>query len=646
MGGYASGTVAGALTRRYHALLVAALPPPLGRVVILNSLSECIVTNNGKRFCPGAEHTFTSGIALYGLSCLKEFRLESGIPVWRYNFDGNVLEKRLLMPYRQNTIHITFSLLSSGGSCSIELRPFLQFRSHDSPLGESIYKSYSFIARGNRYEITGENSSPVLRLFVIGNDSRFTLDGGTESKIHHSEEAQRGYDFIGQLWSPGIITAKIYPGANVTLVASSEPWETVLSLSPEEALKAHKARISHLLSSSVPDARDEIAAELVIAADQFIITPERDAKPIHTQESDTEARSVIAGYHWFTDWGRDTMISLEGLTLVTGRLAEARWILRTFGQYIYEGLIPNLFPEGQHEGMYNTADATLWFFHALHRYLQYSSDRETLLQLLDSLLDIVEYHLEGTLFGIGVDKKDGLLRQGEEGYQLTWMDAKVGDWVVTPRRGKAVEINALWFNALVLLEEWVRRERGVHESSFLSEAAQRAYRSFNERFWYKEGGYLYDVVDGEQGYDTSLRPNQILAVSLDNPVLDKNRWGAIVNIVRERLLTPFGLRTLDPGHPMYKSVYYGDLRARDAAYHQGTVWAWLIGPFIDAWLKVNSSDKERARKFLEGFGSHLDEGCVGSISEIFDAEPPFTPRGCIAQAWSVAEVLRCLVKTA
>jgi predicted glycogen debranching enzyme len=245
-----------------------------------------------------------------------------------------------------------------------------------------------------------------------------------------------------------------------------------------------------------------------------------------------------------------------------------------------------------------------------------------------------------------VDKKDGLLRQGEEGYQLTWMDAKVGDWVVTPRRGKAVEINALWFNTLVLLEEWVRRERGVHESSFLSEAAQRVYHSFNERFWYREGGYLYDVVDGEQGDDTSLRPNQILAVSLDNPVLDKNRWSAVVNIVQERLLTPFGLRTLDPGHPMYKSVYYGDLRARDAAYHQGTVWAWLTGPFIDAWLRVNPSDKEGARRFLEGFGAHLDDGCVGSISEIFDAEPPFTPRGCIAQAWSVAEVLRCLVKTA
>jgi predicted glycogen debranching enzyme len=261
------------------------------------------------------------------------------------------------------------------------------------------------------------------------------------------------------------------------------------------------------------------------------------------------------------------------------------------------------------------------------------------------LQDIVRHHLEGTHFGIKVDPRDGLLTQGAEGYQLTWMDAKVGDWVVTPRRGKAVEINALWYNALCLLAGWLRAT-GHPEAADIAAHAEQARESFNRRFWYDKGGYLYDVVDGENGDDPSFRPNQIFAISLDHSVLDATRWATVVEAVRERLLTPVGLRSLAPGEHDYKSRYFGDLRDRDAAYHQGTVWAWLIGPFIDAWLKVHPHDKKTARGFLAGFGAHLAEAGIGSISEVFDAESPFTPRGCIAQAWSVAEVLRCLVKTA
>ena len=356
-------------------------------------------------------------------------------------------------------------------------------------------------------------------------------------------------------------------------------------------------------------------------------------------------RTVIAGYHWFTDWGRDTMIGLEGLTLCTGRHREAGYILRTFAHYVRDGLIPNMFPEGTKEGLYHTADASLWYFHALHRYLRVTDDRSTLRLLLPKLKSIYEHHIKGTRFGIGVDHADGLLREGVEGYQLTWMDAKVDDWVVTPRRGKPVEINALWYNALCLLAGWLREE-GDPLAPEVDEWAIRAYESFNARFWYEEGGYLYDVVDGEHGDDSACRPNQLFAISLDHPVLDPGRWRPVFEVVRNGLLTPVGLRSLVPGHRDFKAQYYGDLRSRDAAYHQGTVWAWLVGAFVDAWLKVNPGDKIGARTAcLEGFASHLNDAGIGTLSEIFDAEPPYTARGCIAQAWSVAEVLRAWLLT-
>jgi predicted glycogen debranching enzyme len=339
------------------------------------------------------------------------------------------------------------------------------------------------------------------------------------------------------------------------------------------------------------------------------------------------------------------MISLEGLTLCTGRQSEAGYILRTFAQHIRDGLIPNMFPEGEKEGLYHTADASLWFFHAMDRYVRVSGDRDTLRTLLPRFQEMIDHHVAGTRFGIGVDPRDGLLRQGAEGYQLTWMDAKVGDWVVTPRRGKAVEINALWYNALRLLENWLQEENDDRAAEKIAALADRTRESFNQRFWYAEGGYLYDVVDGEGGDDSACRPNQVFAISLDHPVLDQKHWEAVMNVVTERLLTPVGLRSLAPGNPDYKERYYGDLRSRDAAYHQGTVWAWLIGPYIDAWLKLHPDDLAGARQLLSGLVDQLTEACIGSISEIFDAAEPYTPRGCIAQAWSVAEVLRCWLQT-
>jgi predicted glycogen debranching enzyme len=340
------------------------------------------------------------------------------------------------------------------------------------------------------------------------------------------------------------------------------------------------------------------------------------------------------------------MISLEGLTLMTGRHAEAGYLLRTFGRYVRDGLIPNLFPEGQREGLYHTADATLWYFHALDRYLRATGDQETLAHLLPTLHSIVDHHIRGTRFGIQVDPKDYLLKQGAEGYQLTWMDAKVGDWVVTPRRGKAVEINALWYNALRLMEKWNREAGNADVASELERRANATQESFNRRFWNSQEACLFDIVDGEHGDDPAIRPNQLFAISLDHPVLDASRWEAVLNKTTKLLLTPVGLRSLAPGHPDYKATYDGDLRARDAAYHQGTVWGWLIGPYVDAYLRVHPDDPAGARQALAGFEAHLREAGMGSISEVFDAEAPFHPRGCIAQAWSVAEVLRCWAKTA
>jgi predicted glycogen debranching enzyme len=476
--------------------------------------------------------------------------------------------------------------------------------------------------------------------------SAFTYDGGTRREIFYQKEAERGYEARGSLWSPGYFSVTLHGKREATLIASTQWWHTMLALTPAEALDFYHSRHRRSIRSASLKDRKDAAADLVLAADQFVITPAgriQDAARAHA--AGDEIRTVIAGYHWFTDWGRDTMISLEGLTLTTNRHIEAAWILRTFAYYIRDGLLPNMFPEGQNQGLYHTADATLWFFHALERYVEVTKDRDTLRLILPKLVDIVEHHLHGTRFGIKVDATDGLLCQGAPGYQLTWMDAKVEDWVVTPRRGKAVEINGLWYNALRLLEGWQRETEDKNAAQRYADLAQRVKESFNKRFWYEKGKFLYDVIDGEEGDDCSCRPNQLLAFSLEHPVLEERRWKPVLEVVQQRLLTPVGLRTLSRDNSDYKPKYFGDLRARDAAYHQGTVWAWLIGPFIDAWLKIHPQDRKGARKFLEGFVSHLDEGCVGSINEIFDAEPPFTPRGCIAQAWSVAEVLRCWVKT-
>jgi predicted glycogen debranching enzyme len=575
---------------------------------------------------------------------LEEFVLERGIPMWRYAKGGIRIEKRVVMPHLQNTTYIVYRLIDGPAGLALKLRPSLHFRPHEGLVNEEVSNAWKVTAAGDDgrdFELfNGNDDYPALKLSILGSRFHFTSDERTYTHRLYRIEKSRGYEYEGGVWSPGVIRVELQRGENCGLVASVEGWPVVHALSFDDCLGAEMERRERLLAIAGAAVKDEFSGQLVLAADQFLVRPyARSADEARARATGDEPRTVIAGYHWFTDWGRDTMISLEGLTLVTGRHREAGNILRTFASYIRDGLIPNLFPEGEHGGLYHTADATMWFFHAIWRYQRATNDRETVRALIPKLVDIVDHHLRGTQFNIHVDPDDGLLSQGAEGYQLTWMDAKVGDWVVTPRRGKAVEINALWYNALRILEQLLVESGDDATARKMDEHARRARESFNRRFWYEEGQYLYDVVDAN---DASLRPNQIFAISLDFPVLDEARWRRVLEVVTDALLTPVGLRSLAPSDPEFKPKYDGDRRARDAAYHQGTVWAWLIGPYIDAWLKVHPSDRDKALHFLDAFRDHLADACIGTISEVFDAEPPYQPRGCAAQAWSVAEVLRSL----
>ncbi len=634
LGGYASGTLAGPATRRYHGLLVAALPAPLGRVMMLNQLSEELRLPDRTR------------VALGGAE-LAEFELDGGLPVWRWRAGAFVVERRVWMSHRANTTWVRYRLLEGDGRVRLRLHPAVHFRNHDAPVSDALDAPYTFTGSGVRWELAApDRALPALKLRLVGESPALTLETRPIPLLLYPTEETRGYPAQGRLFSPGHMRVDLTRGSDATLIASTDAWETIDALAPDQAFAAESERRRRLVAVAEIDASDNFAAQLTLAADQFIITPSgRVEERTRARAAGDEVRTVIAGYHWFTDWGRDTMISLDGLTLCTGRVHEAGEIVRTFAQYVRDGLIPNYFPDGENEGLYHTADATLWYFHAVDRYLDASGDRQTLALLLPTLRDIVAHHLAGTRFGIGVDPTDGLLRQGADGYQLTWMDAKVDGWVVTPRRGKAVEINALWYNALRNLERWLRDAGDGTAAATIAGHAERAQSSFNARFWCAARGWLYDVVDGEHGDDDACRPNQIFALSLPHPVLARAHWRAVLDVVRAKLLTPVGLRSLAPDHPDYKARYFGDLRARDSAYHQGTVWSWLIGPFVDAWLRVQPQDRAGARALLDGFAAHRHEACVGSIAEIFDGEPPYTPRGCIAQAWGVAEVLRAWLAT-
>lgn len=657
LGGYAFGTVSGLLTRGYHGYLISSLPAPLGRWMMLNDLIEHLHFEDGTVAQLGGEERAGLPFQISGSEHITDFHLETGLPVWRYDIQGAVLEKRVVMPHRQNTVLLCYRLVSSKSKVHLRIRPSLQFRPHNSAVNQPLDSAeYVLLVADDRYEVMRGSELPPLRFRFAAPKGVLTVDRIRLHEVTYRLEEMLGYPAHGELWSPGYFSADLTE-REVVLTASTEIWEVLSALSAREAIHAEQERRERLLSDATRSFRkfspkktatlDRTAKELVLAADQFLVKPAgRMHHEARAQAEGDELCSVIAGYPWFTDWGRDTMISLEGLTLTTGRLTEASWILRTFAHSIHKGLIPNLFPERQREGLYNTADATLWFFHAINRYLNVAEDRSLLRTLLPKLEDIVSCHIHGTRFGIKVDPSDGLLTQGDPDFALTWMDAKKDDWIVTPRRGKAVEINALWYNALCVLEGWLQDAGRTDAAQAIHQHAERARTCFNERFWNDKLGHLFDIVDGPNGNDPACRPNQLLAISLPHPVLDESRWKTVVDICERDLLTPVGLRSLSPHDPAFRSTYEGDLENRDGAYHQGTVWAWLIGPFIDAWMKVYPGRHHEARSFLSRFPEHFGEAGLGSISEIFDAQEPHTPRACIAQAWSVAEVLRCWALTA
>jgi predicted glycogen debranching enzyme len=634
LGGYASGTIGGAPARRYHGLLIASLPAPYGRRFLLGDVIEYLVLPEG-RAVPLAD---IDGETVGG--GLTEFRLELGLPIWHYEIGGIAIERRVVMPHMQNSVHVVYRLLGGAEAAVLKLTLIAHNRSHDAPVNMPLPGPFTLEQSDGRYELAAADL-PRLRLRLHGRNGTFTDERRDLPPRRYPIEESRGYRQRGMPWTPGFFRVEVTAAEPTALVASTEPWEVIDALEPAAALEAEHERRVHRLKAAGDAADDPLGAELVLAADQFIVAPvTRSADTARLRAAGEDGRTVIAGYHWFTDWGRDTMIALEGLTLATRRYSEAQHVLQTFTHSIRDGLLPNLFPEGEREGLYHAADATLWLFHAVDRYVAVAGDEALLATLLPRLVEVAERHVVGTRFGIVVDPDDGLLEQGAEGYQLTWMDAKVDDWVVTPRRGKTVEINALWYNALCLLGRWLEQAGRRSDAESWRELAAQAKASFNARFWNAAAGYLYDVVDGELGPDTRCRPNQVIAISLPNPVLERRHWRPVLEAVRKRLLTPFGLRSLAPDHPDYRSRYEGDIYNRDAAYHQGTVWPWLIGPFVDAWLKAYPDDLDTAHEFLEGFAGRLNEGCLGTIGEIVDAEPPYAPRGCISQAWSVAEVLR------
>ena len=611
LAGYASGTLDGGVARRHDGLLVAALPR-FGRTILLDRIDETVRLADGSRFALFADSTVG-------------FRLETGLPVWRFEHGGVVMERRVVMPYRQNTSILSYRLLAGEGPVTLELRPWMHVRGNDGQTDQPLHMPSVVQADGGRVEIT-QGPYPPLRLTVEATAWSLALDGGRTAEWFYPVEAERDYVAKGPVWSPGVLTVDL-GGDGAALVASAEPWPTALAMTAAEVLEAETERRRRLIARAHPACRDGVAALLVVAADAFLFDPRgRHDLVARANAVGDDVRSVIAGYPWFNDWGRDTMISLEGLTLITGRPDDAKWILRTFASYERDGLIPNNIPDGGTDGVYHAADASLWFFHALDRYVTATGDRDTLQVILPTLRRIMAKHRAGTRFGIGMDPGDGLLKQGIEGAMLTWMDSD------TPRRGKAVEINALWYNALALMARWLTEEGDAAAGAQARTDADRVRRSFNARFWNPATGHLFDVIDSpdDPAVSPTCRCNQILAISLPHAVLEPERWAAVVEVVRQRLLTPYGLRSLDPAAADYQPRYCGGLHSRDVAYHRGTVWAWLIGPFLDAWLKLHPGDTAGGRAFLAGFEAHLAEFCVGTVAEVFDGVAPHVPRGCTA----------------
>ena len=627
LGGYASGTLAGINTRRYHGLLVAALAPPVQRTVLVAALAEQ-AAYDGATF-PLSSHAFGDGtVHPRGYRHLQAFHLEGALPVWTFAVADALLERRVWMARGANTTYVRFSLQRAGVPVDLDLTPLVTYRDfHVLGHGDDWAPTVALPAP-RTLEVEAFPGAVPFRLAATAGE--VIPGGGWWWDFAHPAETARGLDDRADLYAPGTFRARLAaPGDTLTLVLSAEPTEPE---APEAALAAARRRQVDLLRQAGASHAHPVVQQLTLAADQFLVQREgRTGAP--------PGRTVIAGYHWFNDWGRDTMIALPGLTLATGRAAEAADVLRTFARYVVDGLLPNTFPDiaGAVPG-YNTADASLWYVVAVHAYHAATGDDALVDDLLPVLREVLDRHLRGTRHGIGVDPADGLLRAGEPGVQLTWMDARVGDWVVTPRIGKPVEINALWHSAVRIVAAFLAARDDPTADTYAAHA-ERAHAAFRARFSRPNVPHLADVVDGPDGDDFTLRPNQVFAASLPYPLLEREAAAAMLTAVGRALLTTHGLRSLAPADPAYRGDYGGDPARRDGAYHQGPVWTWLMGAYVEAHFRVHG-DRDAARALLAPFEHHLRDAGLGSVAEILEGDPPHQPRGAIAQAWGVAEILR------
>jgi predicted glycogen debranching enzyme len=623
IGGFSSSSICGLNTRRYHALLTAATKPPVGRFVLLSKLEETIVID-GRRY-ELSSNQYRGVIHPQGFNYQTGFRLDP-FPRFTYEVEDIRFEKSVFMVQGENTTVVQYELECAIGTnyqdIKLEVRPLIAFRDYHSTTHENGALNSQVETDAGLTTFRPYTDLPTLHL--AHDPADIDTNGFWYRNFQYAIEQERGLDYEEDLFSPCALTFDLNGSKKVNIIASTKR---------HDAGYADMYRTAEIERRSRQDKdKDSLATSLRTAANQFIVSRESD-------------ETVIAGYHWFADWGRDTMIALPGLTLVNGRWDVAKHVLSEFSKHVDQGMLPNRFPDAGEAPEYNTVDATLWFFEAVRSFLQYTRDYEFVRTTLYHVLkDIIDWHVRGTRYQIHVDE-DGLLFAGEPGVQLTWMDAKVGDWVVTPRHGKPVEIQALWYNALRVMEdlagkfneEKARQEYGV--------IADKALAGFNALFWNEHAGCLYDVINGELR-DASIRPNQVIAISLANTMITRDRAVSILSVIERELLTPRGLRTLSLSDPNYIGRYEGGPSSRDSAYHQGTVWPWLMGPYISAYIKTfgRKAGRRFAAMWLDNFQQHLSEACLDQVSEIFDGDAPHAPRGCVAQAWSVAELLRAVVE--
>jgi 4-alpha-glucanotransferase len=620
---YAGGTIAGSLTRRYHGLLIAPVASPLGRRLLLAKADATAFA--GSRAWPLFTNRWKSGaISPAGHVRIGSFHLDCSVPVWRYEIEDRQIEARIWMEPGAHTTYAAWRLLPDAGApengFSLRLTLLANNRDHHGTMQVGGFDP-EIRVQGDTLLVTDAGLSLSIR--APGGSAAPKRDWYRDFDL--PVERERGLDATDNHLCAGEVTVPLVAGQWCGIVASLEPDPpSNLAAALARRLNHDRAIVANAVASSarMRNAPSWIA-RLALSADAFVFS-----RPI---ANPAEGKSVIAGYPWFGDWGRDTMISLPGLTLATGRPEIALRILRTFAGFVSEGMLPNLFPGAGDQPEYNTADASLWFFEAWRAYFAETEDENALGEVFPVLSDMIEWHERGTRYGIGMDSTDSLLKAGVPGIQLTWMDVKIGDWVVTPRVGKPVEINALWYNALRIMSAFAAR---LGKPDTFSAAAESARRGF-ARFVRPDGEGLYDVIDGPNGESASIRPNQIFAVSLPHSPLSSDAQASVVRVCGRHLLTPYGLRSLAPGESGYRGAYEGDVRERDSCYHEGPVWAWLLGPFSLAAYRV-TGDAALAEALLESIRDALEDQGVGTIGEIFDGDPPYHPRGAPAQAWSVA----------